>query len=320
MVRARCTIPTPTSTTQPSRWPPISRLKNRTKQTGYAMPLRPCRLANGRLSRCSGYRRARWKKLLGGPGTARSPLKSICTVHCVLCATVWGRRGMSEAHAALIGRLTRDLRPVTRLPALWRGFALWLAAVVWIGLLLSPFADFHGLELRLFAAPDMWISLTGAGLTALFASWAALQTSIPGRPASWALLPLPAVVVWVGASAAGCLRLSPIAGVEWEPRMHPMMCLRFIFLVSFPLSALFGWLLLRGYPLRPRLTAALGGLASAAAAAVLLAMVHPFDATIDDLSVHFFAVLCVVGLAQLWGRRALDPRPTFPAQPSAGWS
>ncbi len=225
---------------------------------------------------------------------------------------------MTDAQIAIIESLARDLRPVARLPALWKRLAQWLAAVVWIGLLLSMFSDFGALQQRLAAAPDMWISLAGAALTAVLAGWAALQLSIPGRSNLWALLPLPTLSAWLGASAAGCLRLSPIGGVEAEPAMHPMVCFRFVLLVSIPLLALMGWLLLRAYSLRPGLTAALGGLASAAAAATLLSLIHPFDATIEDLSVHFTAVLCVVVMARLWGGRTLRGAATSPARQTAG--
>lgn len=212
---------------------------------------------------------------------------------------------MASTHAALIDSLARDLRPLARLPALWKRLSLWLATIAWLGLLLSFFSDFDALQHRLIAAPDMWISLASAALTAVLACLAALQISIPGRSGKWALLPVPALAVWLGASAAGCLRLSAITGVKAEPAMHSLACLRFVVLVSVPLSLLLGWQLLKAYPLRPALTASLGGLASAAAAAVLLALIHPYDANYEDLGVHFIAVICVVIVARLWGGRAL---------------
>jgi hypothetical protein len=85
-----------------------------------------------------------------------------------------------------------------------------------------------------------------------------------------------------------------------------MACLKFILLISLPLASLLTWLLLRACPLRPGLTAMLGGLASAAAAAALLTLAHPFDATAGDLSMHLVAVLLVVGLCRL---AALALRP-----------
>ena len=219
--------------------------------------------------------------------------------------------------AALIDSLSADLRPVARLAAPWRRAAVWLAATVWIGLLLSVFTDWPALRQRLMGAPDMWLSVLGALLTAMLAGMAALQTAVPGRSARWALLPLPALALWVGASTAGCLRLVPLPGTIPEPPMHPMACVRMLLVVSLPLTMLLTWQVMRAYPLRPGLTASLAGLASAGAASVLLAMIHPFDATTDDLAIHGAVVLLVIGAARLAGGRALR-RATAGGTRSAG--
>jgi hypothetical protein len=58
-----------------------------------------------------------------------------------------------------------------------------------------------------------------------------------------------------------------------------------------------------GYPLDPGLTAAIGGLAVAAAAATLLNFFHPYDAAATDLLVHAVAVAMVIaGIRALSGR------------------
>ena len=213
----------------------------------------------------------------------------------------------ADRTARLIAALGQDLRPVRRLAPPWQRVALWLAAVVWLGLLLSLFADFAALRARM-QTPDMWLSQAGALATCLLAGWAALRTAIPGSSARWGLLPLPALCLWVGASGAGCMRLRSVPGTVPENPMHPVACLQFLLLISLPLAAGLGWMLARACPLRPGLTTALAGLASAAAAASLLVLIHPFDATMEDLLVHLAAVLCVVALTRLVGARALRPR------------
>jgi hypothetical protein len=65
-------------------------------------------------------------------------------------------------------------------------------------------------------------------------------------------------------------------------------------------------MLRRAYSLEPPLTAAMAGLASAAAAATLLNFFHPFDAAAADLAFHSVAVLIVVGAAREVGSRALQ--------------
>jgi hypothetical protein len=70
-------------------------------------------------------------------------------------------------------------------------------------------------------------------------------------------------------------------------------------------------MLRRACPLQPNLTAALGGLAAAAAAATLLMPFHPHDATASDLLIHAVAVLGVIGLNGLAGSRLLGRRAGF---------
>ncbi len=74
-----------------------------------------------------------------------------------------------------------------------------------------------------------------------------------------------------------------------------------------PLSALIVVMLRRACPLRPNLTAALGGLAVSAAAAALLMPVHPHDATATDLLMHVAAVAIVIAVNGLAGGRLLAP-------------
>ena len=195
---------------------------------------------------------------------------------------------------ALIARLAGELRPISRLPPPWRRAALWLGASAWATAMLALFADFPALGVRLAAAPDMWLATLGAVLTAILAAIAAHLSSIPGRSPRWAALPLPALLLWIGASAAGCLRAGTIAAVEPEAPMHPMLCFYFIVLAAAPLAALLLAQVTRALPLRPRLTGALVGLASAAAAASLLTLIHPFDANARDLGMHFAGVVLIV--------------------------
>jgi hypothetical protein len=155
------------------------------------------------------------------------------------------------------------------------------------------------------AAPDMWLAAIGSLVTAVLAAVAAFQLSLPDRKPTWALLPLPAAVFWIGASGIGCLR-------SWfVPETHPAsleetgICLIFILSLSVPLSILLILMLRRGCPLRPNLTLVIGGLACAAAAATLLNFIHPYDATATDLTVHAFAVAIVILANAIFGGRLL---------------
>jgi hypothetical protein len=80
--------------------------------------------------------------------------------------------------------------------------------------------------------------------------------------------------------------------------MHPVVCLEFLILVSLPLLLLLTWQLRRAFPLRPGLTACLAGLASAGAGITLLALIHPFDATAEDLGLHLAGVVLIIALSR----------------------
>ncbi len=89
------------------------------------------------------------------------------------------------------------------------------------------------------------------------------------------------------------------------PPDQPEHCLIFILGLSLPLSLLLIAMLRRGFSLRPNLTAIIGGLACASAAATLLNFIHPYDAAATDLAVHAFAVAIVISANTLFGGRIL---------------
>ena len=145
----------------------------------------------------------------------------------------------------------------------------------------------------------------GSLLTTVFAAMAAFELSLPDRKAAWALLPLPALLLWIGASGMGCLRTWYIAAADPMPPDQPAHCLIYILGMSLPLSLILILILRRGFSLRPNLTAIIGGLACASAAATLLNLIHPYDAAATDLAVHAFAVIIVIIANTIFGRRVL---------------
>jgi hypothetical protein len=208
-------------------------------------------------------------------------------------------------HDDIIRSLAADLKPVQPLQPPSVRALIWLAVVVAAGLGLAAFADRAGLAARLAAAPDMWLAAAGAALTMVLAAIAAFELSLPDRNQVWALLPLPAALLWIGASGAGCLRTWLVAGTHAAVLDDSKDCMLFILAVSVPLSALLLAMLRRAYPMRPGLAAAMAGLASAAAAATLLNLFHPYDASATDLAVHVVAVALVVLANRAYGGRML---------------
>jgi hypothetical protein len=206
-------------------------------------------------------------------------------------------------HDRLIGRLAADLKPVRRLPPpLLRALA-WLAAVAATAIGLAAFADVDVVWQRITVAPDLWLAVFGSVLTAILAAIAAFELSLPDAPRGWAALPLPAAILWLAASGFGCLRVWIAPQTHVAALGEARDCLIFIIALSVPLSVLLLAMLRRACPLHPGLTAAVAGLAVAAAAASLLNFFHPYDAAATDLAVHAAAVAAVVG-----ANRALSGR------------
>src|SRR6516162_3494716 len=145
---------------------------------------------------------------------------------------------MSASHDQLIRGLAADLRPVRRLrPPLMRALA-WLAVFAVLAAGLAVFANLDAVWQRISAAPDLWLAVIGSTVTAILAAIAAFELSLPDAPRIWAVLPLPAALLWAGASGFGCLRV-------WvAPESHVAVineardCLILIVLLSVPLSAL----------------------------------------------------------------------------------
>jgi len=209
-------------------------------------------------------------------------------------------------HEAFIQSLTADLKPVRRLPPPGRRALLWLAWVAALAFTLAAVADRSAVAARLGAAPDMWLSAIGSGLTMVLAAVAAFQLSLPDRGPLWGLLPLPPALLWIGASGAGCLRTWLVPGTHPADLNDTKDCLAFILALSVPLSVLLLGMLRRGSTLRPGLTAAVAGLASAAAAATLLVFFHPYDASVTDVAVHVAAVALVIISNRALGGRMLQ--------------
>jgi hypothetical protein len=194
----------------------------------------------------------------------------------------------------LVQALSADLVPAKRLrPPVLRASG-WLGAVVVTASVLALFSNLAAVAQRLTAAPDLGLAAVGSLLTAVLAAVAAFQLSFPDRSAKWALLPVPAVVLWVGASGLGCLRTWLVPGTHDASLTEAETCLFFILGLSVPLSVLLLAMLRRAYSLWPRLTGALGGLAVAGASATILNLFHPYDAAATDLVVHAAAVAIVI--------------------------
>jgi hypothetical protein len=208
----------------------------------------------------------------------------------------------TAAHDRLIERLAGELKPVRPVSPVWLA-AGWLLVVIAFAGYLASMADLHAMMRRLDAAPDMWLAALGSALTGVLAVVAAFMTSVPGRSMRWALLPMPALALWIWESGMGCARGWNLPGVHDATFGDSDTCFMFICGISLPLSLLLMALLRWTFPLRPNLTLVLGGLAAAGAAATLLNFFHPYDASVSDLVIHAVAVGLVVAANRLFAGR-----------------
>ena len=104
-----------------------------------------------------------------------------------------------------IDALVANATPVRRLrPPLLRALLWLLLALVIIALL----AVTHGVRANLLdqlARPTFAVGIAGALATGVLAAIAAFMTSLPDRPRLWALLPVPALLVWMSTIGYDCL-------------------------------------------------------------------------------------------------------------------
>jgi hypothetical protein len=209
---------------------------------------------------------------------------------------------MSRRTEEVLADLVADLRPVQRLAAPgWRA-AGWLttaaaivgAVVAWHGL-----RPDIGARLALPYEVGQWLASVATGV---LAAVAAFLVALPDRSPRWALLPLPALAVWLASLGWGCFadlaRMGPQAlalGTSWS-------CLRFIIGVGLPLLGSMLWVLRHAASIRPVPVALLGGLAAAPLCSAGLSLFHHLDAALMILLWHGGAIALVTGLGGAVGR------------------
>lgn len=217
----------------------------------------------------------------------------------------------SDDISRLIGDLASDLRPVRRIEAPWLSAFFWALTVLALALILLSVRDHLPWAAPMVADAYTLPGVAAAGLTALFAAFAAFQISLPDRNSAWSFLPLPPFLAWIVINGIGCVAYASTPGAlpgEWPGFVQ---CLSVLIGLSIPLSLVLILMVRRARPLRPSLVAALGGLAVAGAAQTLLVLVHPHDATLLDLGAHALAVALIVGLNAALGGRLLVPANEF---------
>jgi hypothetical protein len=202
----------------------------------------------------------------------------------------------------LIDVLCADAQPVRRLrPPLVRA-ALWLlfAALVLVALaaLLGTRPDLAG-RLR---QPTFVGALAGALLTGVLAAVAAFYLSLPDRSRLWALLPVPALLLWISTIGYGCLTDWVSMGPDGVRLGTTLECFATLALASLPLSMALVVMLRHAARLYPTTVAMMGGLASAGIAATALSLFHELDASVMVLLWNLGAAALLMALGGTFGR------------------
>lgn len=203
----------------------------------------------------------------------------------------------------LIERLAADLRPVGFVGTPLRRTLRWLLiSLPWVIVVILVMGLRPDLRVRL-GDPRWVLEEAAAAATAVTAAIAAFSAEIPGRGRRVRLLPLPPLALWLATLGQGCLQ----AWISHNPAgliLHAdWRCLPGVLIVGLLPGIVLAFMLLRGSPIAPVLTSALGGLAAAALGAAGLRLVHEVDAS---LMVLIWQGGPMVGLTVLAG--ALGPR------------
>jgi hypothetical protein len=205
-----------------------------------------------------------------------------------------------------IARLVAEMRPVRRVWSPAKRSLVWigLALTVLLGLIWRMGA-MRGL-LKEFSRATNMIELLAATATGVLALVAAFYMTMPDRSPRWAWLPVPSLVLWVGATGFACLRTAIDQGVGALFHNIGWPCFVFIAVVSLPLGIALLLVMRRGAPTDPVRAAMLGGLGVSALAAAALHAFHPFDGGLGDTGMHVVAILAIVAAFGALGRPALD--------------
>src|SRR5260221_2557282 len=155
----------------------------------------------------------------------------------------------------VINSLAGQLPPVRRLkPPLVR-------AVGWIALgtlVVGAQVVLRGLRPDLAGQlrdPAFLVKVGGAWLTAVTATFAAFEISLPDRRRTWLLLPLPSAALWLYGFAYGCLAHWVAIPTGAPVAVASVRGLETIALPSVPLAAVLWLMLRRARPLRHTATA-----------------------------------------------------------------
>lgn len=205
---------------------------------------------------------------------------------------------------ALIEQLSARITPVRRLPSpLWRTLTWLILAAAVITAVTATYGLRQGLWEAMSAGP-MAVEWVASVVTGALAAYAVFQVSVPGRSASWAWLPVPVMLLWLGGLGWGCIedfmRMGSGALVyqagSWD-------CAGAITFISVPMGLVMLLMVRHAGVVRPATTAMLAALSAASLSAAGVSLFHPGENALMVLVWHLGAVVVVSLLCWAFGRR-----------------
>lgn len=205
----------------------------------------------------------------------------------------------------LIDALVETATPVRRLhPPIVRA-GLWLAfAAIVLGLI----AIAHGVRPDFsdrVRQPLFVLGMLGALATGILAAVASFRLSLPDSSRLWAVLPSPALALWLATVGYGCLTDWVSVDPDGVHMGEAVRCLATLLMTSIPLSIAMLVMLRYTALLRPLEVSVMGALAVAAVTAFALSLFHDLDATVMILIWNLGSAVLIAALGSLFGRSML---------------
>ncbi|WP_343551058.1 NrsF family protein [Pantoea sp.] len=201
-------------------------------------------------------------------------------------------------HDLLIEKLGREMRPVKPLRSTGWRVIRWLALALPCGILASLLVQRSFTDWSQPGAMQAMVQLVLAFVLGTLAIRSAFNMSIPGRRSiSWKAL-LPIALLWLGISLSQIPGQAPI-----EHDNDSTRCFTFLLVVSTPMMALMIASLRRTRALHPVRSLAMAGLGVSCMAVTLLAFCHPVHLHPLDFVMHLAAIVTIVAMTVLVGKR-----------------
>ena len=153
------------------------------------------------------------------------------------------------------------------------------------------------------ARPTFVIGIVASLATGMLAAIAAFLISLPDRSRRWALLPVPALLIWLSTIGYGCLTNWVRIGPDGMQLGETARCFATMMLVSLQLSLAMYAMLRHAARLRPTAVTLIGSVAVAALTATALSLFHPLDATVLVLASNFGVAALIVSIGGMLARR-----------------